>query len=156
MAGGAYGPEAFTLLLHLLMAQFDQVDKCEGYTKLHTFEYATPFSDFDREFSVLVSAVMGIERLLFPGTDAVLEVVRLAEIEQFPTLMPTLYRGSKATDPRPFAALDAVRRVFSDLAYYRTPAVNGEKRFSLRVSSTGERSSAPSAPRPADHGRGQG
>ena len=108
MAGGTYGPEAFTLLLHLLMAHFDQIDKGEGYTKLHTFEYATPFSDFIREFSVLVSAVMGSERVLSPSTDAVLEVVRTAEIEQFPTLMPTLYRGSMVTDPRPFASVDAI------------------------------------------------
>ena len=37
MAGGASGPEAFTLLLRLLMTHFDGVDTVEGYTKLHTF-----------------------------------------------------------------------------------------------------------------------
>ena len=35
MAGGASGPEAFTLLLHLLMTHFNGVDTEEGYTKLH-------------------------------------------------------------------------------------------------------------------------
>ena len=37
MAGGASGPEAFTLLLRLLMTHFDGVGTEEGYTKLHTF-----------------------------------------------------------------------------------------------------------------------
>ena len=47
-------------------------------------------------------------------------------------------------------------KAFSYLAHNKTPAVNGEKHFSLPVSSTGSRSSAPSGPRPAVHGRGQG
>ena len=80
----------------------------------------------------------------------------MAVKEQFPTLMPTLYHDSKATDPRPYASLDAMWKVFSDLAHNKTPAVNDEKHFSLLVSSTGAQSSAPSGPRPAVHGRGQG
>ena len=79
----------------------------------------------------------------------------MAVNEQFPTLMPTLYLGSKATDSRPFASLNAMLRALSYLAHNETPAVNGEKRFHLLVSSTGARSSAPLGPRPADHGRGQ-
>ena len=38
----------------------------------------TPFCDFYREFSVLVSAVTGSVRTLAPGVDVVLEVVRMA------------------------------------------------------------------------------
>ena len=37
MAGGASGPEAFTLPFRLLITQFDVVDTEERYTKLHTF-----------------------------------------------------------------------------------------------------------------------
>ena len=37
MAGGASDPEAFNLLLRLLMTHFDGVDAEEIYTKLHTF-----------------------------------------------------------------------------------------------------------------------
>ena len=92
-------------------------------------------------------------RFLSPGTDVVLEVVRVAANEQFPALLPALYPGSKATNPRPHASLDAMWEAFSDLAHSKTPAVNGEKHFSLPVSSTGSRSSAPSGPRPAVHGR---
>ena len=48
---------------------------------------------------------------------------------QFPTLMPTLYSGSKATDPRLFASLGAMWRAFIDLAFNKTPTVNGKKHF---------------------------
>ena len=116
MAGGASGPEAFTILLRLLITKFDGVDTEEGYTKLHTFKMCNgmPFSDFSRELCVLVPTDTGSERVLSPGTDAVWEVVRVAANEQFPTLLPALYPGSKATNPRPYASLDAMQRAFSD------------------------------------------
>ena len=102
---------------------------------------------------MLVSAVAGSKRVLSTGTDVMLVVVRMAVNEKFPTLMPTLYPGSKPTDPRPFASLDAMWRAFSDLVHNETPAVNA---FFLTVSSTSARSSAWSERRPAGHGRGQG
>ena len=49
--------------------------------------------------------------------------------EQFPTLMPMYYPGSKVTGPRPHRSLDAMWRAFSDLAHTKTPAVNNEKHF---------------------------
>ena len=51
-----------------------------------------------------MSAVTGSERVLALGVDVVLEVVQMAVKEQFPTLMPTLYPGSMATDPKPYAS----------------------------------------------------
>ena len=116
MAGGASGSEASTLLLGLLVTPFDGVDTEEGYTKLHTFGMCngTPFSYFSREFRVLVPTAMESERVLSPGTDVVLEVVRVAANEQFSARIPALYPGSKATDPRPYASLDAIWRAFSD------------------------------------------
>ena len=90
-----------------------------------------PFSDFSREFRVLASTAPGSERVLSPGTDVVLEV-RVAANEQFPALLPALYPGSKATDPRPYASLDAMWQAFSDYAHYNTPAVNGETFFFSR------------------------
>ena len=92
------------------MTHFERVDTQEGYTKLRTFGecHGTPFYDFSRLFRALESTVTGSERLLSPETDVVLQVVRMAVKEQFPTLMPTLYPGSKATDPRPYASLDAM------------------------------------------------
>ena len=116
MAGGASGAEAFTLLLRLLITHFDGVDTPEGYTKLHTFGMCNgmPFSDFSREFRVLVATATGRERVLSAGTDVVSEVVRVAANEQFQALLPAMYPGSKATDPRPYASLDAMWRDFSD------------------------------------------
>ena len=103
-------PEAFTLLLHLLMTHFDGVDTEEGYTKLHIFETCNvlPLSDFSAEVRVLVPTATGSERVLSPGTDVVLKMVRVASNEQFPAFLPALYAGSKATDPRPYASLDAM------------------------------------------------
>ena len=74
------------------MTHFDHVDTGEGYTRLHNFGVCTgtPFCDFCREFHVLVSAVTGSEGTLAPGVYVVLEVVRMAVNEQFPSLMPTL------------------------------------------------------------------
>ena len=115
---GASGPEAFTLLLRRLMTHFGRVDTGKGYTRLHNFGVCTgtPFCDFSREFRVLVSAVTGSERTLAPGVDVVLEVVRMAVNEQFPSLMPTLYPGSMATGPKPYASLDEMWKAFSDLS----------------------------------------
>ena len=90
--GRASGPEVFTLLLRLLMTHFDRVDTGEGCTKLLTFGVCndTPFYDISRDFRVLVSTLTGSESVFSPGTDVVLEVVRMAVNEQFPTLMPVV------------------------------------------------------------------
>ena len=92
LKNGATGPEAFAVLLRMLSTQFDSADTGESYTKLHTFGVpnGTPFCDFSREFRVIVSAATGTERVLAPGAEVVLEVVRLSVNAQFPTLMPTL------------------------------------------------------------------
>ena len=76
----------------------------------------------------------------------------------FPTLMPALYPGYMATDPKPYASLDAMWKTCSDLAHNRTPAVNGENIYIhiyMPGFSSGARSSAPLGPRLAGHGRGQ-
>ena len=116
MAGGASGPGALTLLLRLLKTHFDGVDTEEGYTKLHTFGMSSgmSFYDFSRESRVLVPTATRSKRVLSLGTDVVLEVVRVAANEQFPALLPALYPGSKATDPRPCDSLDVMWRNFSD------------------------------------------
>ena len=130
---GASGPEVFTLLLRQLTTHFDRVDTGEGYTRLHNLGVCTgtPFCDFSREFRVLVSAVTGSKHTLAPGVDVVLKVARMAVNEQFPTLMPTLYPGSMATDPKPCASLDKMWKAFNDLAHTKTPAVNDENICSL-------------------------
>ena len=61
MAEGTSGPEAFTLLLRLLITHFEWVDTEEGYTKLQTFGMCNgmPFSDFSGEFRVLMPTANG-------------------------------------------------------------------------------------------------
>ena len=73
-----------------------------------------PLHDFSRDFGVLVPTATGNERVSSPETDVALEAVRVAANEQFAALLPALYPGSKATDPRPYASLDAMWRAFSD------------------------------------------
>ena len=154
---GAPGPEAFNLLLRLLSGHFDLVDSAAGYKKLSTFGVPNeiPFCDFSREFRVVVSAAIGTDRVLATGAELVLEVVRMAVNECYPSLMPTLYPGVMATEPRPFGTLDAMWLVWHALTNNETPAINGGKEKSIPVSSSGVRSSAPSGPRPAGNGRGQ-
>ena len=73
---------------------------------------------------MLVSAVTGSERTLAPGVDVVLEVVRMAVNEQFPSLTPTLYPGSMATAPKPYASLDEMWTVsYTHLTLPTTPYV---------------------------------
>ena len=97
---------------------------------------------------MLVPAATGSERTLAPGVDVVLEVVRMGVNEQFSTLMPTLYPGSTATVRKPYASLDAMWKAFSNSVHNKTPAVNGEKCFGLRIYSPGAWSSAQSCPGP--------
>ena len=98
----ASGSAAFSLLLRRLMTHLDRIDTGEGYTRLHTFGVCTgtPFCDFSGEFRVLVSAVTGSERTLTPRVDVVLEVVRMAVNEKFPTLMPCLLYTSPSPRDR--------------------------------------------------------
>ena len=60
-----------------------------------------PFAIFVGNFEGLVSAAMGTERVLAARVEVVLEVVRMAASEQYPNLMPTLYRSFLATVSRP-------------------------------------------------------
>ena len=95
LAAGSTGPENLTLLLRLLSNHFDHIDTGASNTKLHSFGVSngTPFCEFSRAFRRVVSATTGTERVLAPGVDVVLEVVRMAVNEQFPSFMPTLYLG---------------------------------------------------------------
>ena len=65
---------------------------------------------------MVVSTAAGAERGLVPGAEIVVKVVRMAVDEQYPSLMPTLYPGVMATEPRPFGTLDAMWLAFQSLA----------------------------------------
>lgn len=109
----------------------------------------TPFCNFIQEFSVIVSAASGAERVLARGVEIVLEVVSITVNERYPSLMLTLYPGVMATEPQPFGTLDAMWFAFQSLANNKTPSINGDLFCSLPASSSGARSSAPPGARPA-------
>ena len=104
---------------------------------------------------MVVSAATGAERVLAPGSEIVLEVVRMAVNEQYPSLMSTLYPGVMATRPKPFTTLDAMWLTCQSLASNKTFAINVFFFFFVPTCSSGVLSSAPLGPRP-DNGRGQG
>lgn len=87
-----------------------------------------PFRVFKWPFSVLFSAVSGSKRVLGSRTDA-LDVDRVAVNDQIPTLAPSLYPGSTATDPRPCVFMDAIWRAEKYFPYDRIHAINGEVHF---------------------------
>ena len=147
-----------TLLPRRLLTHFDCVETGVGYTRLHRFGATTGrlLCDFSLAFCAILSTVTGSKRILALGVDVVLDVVRMAVNEQFPKLIPILYPGSMAKDPKLYASLDRMWKAFSYLTYNMAAAVNGEDRFCQPVSSSGARSSAPFGPRPAGHGVYQG
>ena len=85
-----------------------------------------------------MSAATGAERVLTPGVEFVLEVVRMEGYEQYPSLMPALYPGDLATVSksfgmatvlRLFGTLDAMWLAFKTLANNLTHAINSETYF---------------------------
>ena len=98
---------------------------------------------------------MGTERVLAPGVEIVLQVVRMAVRDQFPSLVSTLYPGVLAMVSRPSGTLDAMWLAFQTLVNNKTPAISSGNYFSVPACSNGARSSAPSGPRPTSNGRGQ-
>ena len=140
---GATEPEAFILPLRLPRSYFGSSDWGVGYKKLHTFGVTngTPFCEFSREFRIVVSAATGTERVLAPGAELAFEVVRMAVNEQYPSLMPSLYPGAIATEPRPFGTWDAMWLAFQTLASNKTPTINCDNCCSLPAFSSGARSS---------------
>ena len=128
---GASGPEAFALFLRLSSGHFDRVDLGAGYEQLHTFvaPNRTPFRKFSGEFRVVVSAATGTDHVLAVGTDIVLEVVRMAVNEQYPSLMPMLYPWEMATEPRPSGTLDAMWLAFQALANNKTLPLTAKNKF---------------------------
>ena len=124
-------PEAFALFLRLLIGHFDRVDLGAGYEQLHTFvaPNRTPFRKFSGEFRVVVSAATGTDHVLAVGTDIVLEVVRMAVNEQYPSLMPMLYPWEMATEPRPSGTLDAMWLAFQALANNKTLPLTAKNKF---------------------------
>ena len=152
------GPAAFELLLQLLSRQFDHGDAASALRDLQSFGVpnGTPYSAYYRAFRMVVSGITGSERALAPGTGLVLEIVRLSVNEQYPQLMPILYPGGLANRQSPFETLDAMWLALGVLADNKTPAINGEKFYSLPSTSSAGQFSASSSASPAARGHGQG
>ena len=126
MAGGASGPEAFTILLRMLMTHFDGVATldCEKYG----FCNGTPFFISVGSFAYLCRPQRGVTMSCLQGRMWCWRWFGWRQMSNF-RLMPAMYPGSMATDPLPHASLDAISRATSDWAHNKTLAVNGETFF---------------------------
>ena len=115
---GASGPDAFKLLLCLISSHFDHGDQNAAMAKLHSFGVATktPFADCSWVFRLLLASITDSGRVLVPGVEVVLEVVRNSVSEQYPSLMPVLYPEDLATASKPFGSIDDMRLAFSGLS----------------------------------------
>ncbi|CAM9884875.1 unnamed protein product, partial [Ascophyllum nodosum] len=55
-----------------------------------------------------------------------IELVRIRTAQQYPTLMPTLFPGDRATREKPYASLALIWTAFADLKHNTSPAINGD------------------------------
>ena len=158
MAGGASGPEAFTLMLRLLMLRFDGVDTEEGYTKSHILECATArlFLISVGSFAYLCRPLRGVSVFCLRGRMRCWRWFGWWRMSNFRVscLRCTLVRRQRTRGHTPYWMLCGGLLVTTRII--RHVSSTAKQFSSLPVSSTGARSSTPSGPRPADHGRGQG
>ena len=100
LAGGATGPEVFTLLLRLLSSRFDRTDTGVSYIILACLT-GPSLAILAGNFEAWCRQRRGLS-VFWPRGWRLLLVARMAENEQYPSLMPTLYQGVLATVSRPF------------------------------------------------------
>ena len=63
---------------------------------------------------------------LAPSVTMAIELVRIRTAQQYPTLMPTLFPGDRATREKPYASLALMWTAFADLKHNTSPAINGD------------------------------
>ena len=107
LTSGLSGPAAFKMLLADITDYFDRAPRGAALETLQKFgvRSGTPFSSYLRPFRVVVASTVEKGGPLAPSSDMAMEVVRIRTAQQYPMLMPTLFRGKLATKERPYSAL---------------------------------------------------
>ena len=133
LQNGTSGPDTFKILIRLVSAHFDHGDRSASIAKLHSFGVATkrPSADYFWAFRLLIASVTDSEQVFAPSVELLLEVVRHSVSEQYPGLIPVLYQGELATASKPFGSIDEMWLAFGGLSTSKTPAINGDKHFTL-------------------------
>ena len=107
LSSGSGGPAAFKILLTDLAEYFDRAPRGAALETLQKFgvRTGTPFSRYLRALRVVVGSTVEKGGPLAPSATMAIELVRIRTAQQYPTLMPTLFRGDRATREQPYASL---------------------------------------------------
>ena len=63
---------------------------------------------------------------LAPSPDMAMELIRIRTVQQYPTLMPTLFPGKLATREKPYDSLAALWVAFAHLKHNTSRAIDGD------------------------------
>ena len=128
LSSGTGGPAAFKTLLSDFADYFDRAPRGAALETLQKFgvRTGTPFSSYLRALRVVVASTVEKGGLLAPSATMAIELVRIRTAQQYPTLMPTLFPGDRATREKPYASLALMWTAFADLKHNTSPAINGD------------------------------
>ena len=128
LSSGSSGPAAFKILLTDFADYFDRAPRGAALETLQTFgvRTGTPFSSYLRALRVVVASTVEKGGPLAPSATMAIELVRIRTAQQYPTLMPTLFPGNRATREQPYASLALMWTSFADFKHNTSPAINGD------------------------------
>ena len=128
LSSGSGGPAAFKTLLMDFADYFDRAPRGAALETLQKFgvRTGTPFSSYLRALRVVVASTVEKGGPLAPSATMAIELVRIRTAQQYPTLMPTLFPGDRATREKPCASLALMWTAFADLKHNSSPAINGD------------------------------
>ena len=128
LSSGTGGPAAFKTLLSDFADYFDRAPRGAALETLQKFgvRTGTPFSSYLRALRVVVASTVEKGGPLAPSATMAIELVRIRTAQQYPTLMPTLFPGERATREKPYASLALMWTAFADLKHNTSPAINGD------------------------------
>ena len=128
LSSGTGGPAAFKTLLSDFADYLDRAPRGAALETLQKFgvRTGTPFSSFLRALRVVVASTVEKGGPLAPSATMAIELVWIRTAQQYPTLMPTLFPGDRATREKPYASLALMWTAFADLKHNTSPAINGD------------------------------
>ena len=128
MTSGSSGPDAFKILQADFVDYFDRAPRSAALATLQNFgvRTGTPFASYLRALRVVVASTVEKGRPLMPSAAMAIELVRIRTAQQYPMLMPTLFRGDLATREKPYIALALMWTAFGDSKHNMSPAIDGD------------------------------
>ena len=117
LSSGSGGPAAFKIMLTDFADYFDRAPRGAALETLQKFgvRTGTAFSSYLRALRVVVASTVEKGGPLAPSATMAIELVRIRTAQQYPTLMPTLFPGDRATREKPYASLALMWTAFADL-----------------------------------------